>query len=135
MPRRDPVDLPATLERSSEKAQDTFRATLREAIEEYGDGERARRTAYASLKHSFEKVGDHWEAKEVRGPSEEGPVRRSRGSADRPTHGGVDARASKEHLLGIARRLGVRGRSRMTKAELVDALEQESRRRTRASAR
>jgi hypothetical protein len=39
------------------------------------------------------------------------------------TAGGVDARASKEHLLQIARRLDIRGRSRMTKAELVVAID------------
>ena len=38
------------------------------------------------------------------------------------TAGGVDTAATKEHLLGIARRLDVRGRSRMTKAELVEAV-------------
>lgn len=132
MPRREDVRLPATLERSSKEARETFTATLRSAIEEYGDGERARRTAYASLKHSFEKVGDHWEAKATRGPSDDGGARRGTGSSH-GTHGGVDAHAPKRHLLDLARRLGVRGRSRMTKAQLVEALEKESRRRTRAA--
>jgi hypothetical protein len=35
----------------------------------------------------------------------------------------VDAAASKAHLYDLAKRLGVPGRSRMTKAELVDALQ------------
>jgi hypothetical protein len=34
----------------------------------------------------------------------------------------VDARASKDHLLELARRLGVRGRSSMTKEELATAV-------------
>ena len=34
----------------------------------------------------------------------------------------MDANATKEHLLGLARRLDVKGRSRMTKEELVEAL-------------
>jgi hypothetical protein len=74
-----------------------------------------------SLKHSFEKVGDHWEPKEQRGPSDaqaEGGV-----DTDRPTAGGVDANASKKHLLEVAKRLDVTGRSRMTKAELVEAIQ------------
>ena len=38
------------------------------------------------------------------------------------TAGGVDARASKRHLLAVPKRLDVRGRSKMTKAELVEAI-------------
>ena len=34
----------------------------------------------------------------------------------------MDANATKEHLLGLARRLDVKGRSRMTKEGLVEAL-------------
>jgi cation transport regulator ChaB len=118
MPARE--NLPSTIKRSPRKAQDTYAATLDSAVEQYGDGERAHRTALASLKHSFEKVGDHWEPKEQRGPSDaqaEGGV-----DTDRPTAGGVDANASKKHLLDVAKRLDVRGRSRMTKEELVEAI-------------
>jgi cation transport regulator ChaB len=119
MPARE--NLPSTIKRSPKHAQDTYAETLDSAIEQYGDGERAHRTALSSLKHSFEKVGDHWEPKEERGPSDEqaaGGV-----DTDRPTAGGVDANASKKHLLEVAKRLDVRGRSRMTKAELVDAIQ------------
>jgi cation transport regulator ChaB len=119
MPARE--NLPSTIKRSPKHAQDTYAETLDSAIEQYGDGERAHRTALSSLKHSFEKVGDHWEPKERRGPSDaqaEGGV-----DTDRPTAGGVDANASKKHLLEIAKRLDVRGRSRMTKPELVDAIQ------------
>jgi hypothetical protein len=42
--------------------------------------------------------------------------------SDRPTAGGVDANASKKHLLEIAQKLDVRGRSTMTKDELVNAI-------------
>ncbi len=35
----------------------------------------------------------------------------------------MDANATKEHLMGLAKRLDVKGRSRMTKAELVEALQ------------
>ncbi|AGZ42290.1 ChaB family protein [Actinoplanes friuliensis] len=119
MPARE--NLPSTIARSPQKAQDTYAETLDSAIAQYGDGERAHRTALASLKHSFEKVGDHWEPKEQRGPSDE---QAERGAADTalPTAGGVDANASKQHLLEVAKRLDVRGRSRMTKDELVEAI-------------
>lgn len=130
MPRKK-VNLPSTLERSEKKAQDTYADTLAAAIETYGDGERAHRTAFASLKHSYEKVGDHWEPKEHKGPSDD---QAARGGADArqggPTAGGVDANASKAHLLDVARRLEVKGRSRMTKAALVDAVNRANQRAT-----
>ncbi len=118
----DEIVLPDTLRRSPRHAQEVFTSTLRSAIEEYGDGERARRTAYAAVKHSFEKVGDHWERKAENGPSD---------APTGPTHGGVDGRATKDHLLRIAARLDVRGRSRMTKDQLVEALERANDRLTR----
>lgn len=42
---------------------------------------------------------------------------------DRPVAGCVDARSTKDHLLGVAQRLGVRGRSTMNKAELMEAVQ------------
>ena len=63
--------LPATLKRSSAKAQATYMHTSEAAEETHGDGEAAHRIAFASLKHSFEMVGDHWEEKAERGPSDE----------------------------------------------------------------
>ncbi|WP_415822700.1 Rho termination factor N-terminal domain-containing protein, partial [Mycobacterium senriense] len=41
---------------------------------------------------------------------------------------GVDANASKKHLLDLARRLDIAGRSTMNKAELVDAIKKHNRR-------
>ena len=120
MPEKD-VNLPSTIERSDEHAQDIFSETLKSAEGTYGgDGERARRTAFAALKHSYEKVGDHWEAKDEKGPSDEGAKQGGPGRHD--TKGGVDANASKAHLMEVAKRLEVPGRSRMTKEELVDAI-------------
>ncbi len=121
--------LPSTLQRSDEKAQDTFAATLDAAEEQYGDGERARRTAFASLKHGFEKVGDHWEPKEQKGPSDQQAA--GGGAEARPTAGGVDANASKKHLYDLAKELDVPGRSRMSKDELVVALQKANDRATR----
>jgi cation transport regulator ChaB len=113
-------ELPGTLRRSGEKAKRTFAETHDSAMDSYGDEERAHRVAFAALKHTHEKVGDHWEPKESYGPSDD-QAAGGRGT-DRPTAGGVDANASKAHLMDVARRLDVRGRSRMTKDELVEAI-------------
>jgi len=124
MPERNREELPSTLRRSSKKAQETWLATHDSAVESYGEGERAHRTAFASLKHSFEKVGDHWEEKESSGPSD--PQAARSGKAARRggrTAGGVDANASKAHLMDLARRAEIPGRSKMTKDELVQALQ------------
>ena len=132
MPARE--DIPSTVLRSDEKAVRTYAATLDSARETYdGDGERARRTAFAALKHTHEKVGDHWEPKERYGPSDaqaEKDAESGSRESDRPTAGGVDANASKKHLMDLARKLDVHGRSTMTKDQLVDALEKASRRET-----
>src|SRR6186997_1102440 len=117
--------LPSTLERSPVKAQETYIHTLESAEQTHGDGEAAHRIALSALKHSFEKVGDHWEAKAQKGPSDP-QAARSGADARRnetATSGGVDANASKAHLLEVARKLDVRGRSRMTKEELVRAID------------
>src|SRR4028119_869871 len=65
------TDIPSTILRSDEHAQEIWRATHDSAVETYGEGQRAHRTAFASLKHSYEKVGDHWEPKAHKGPSDE----------------------------------------------------------------
>ncbi len=131
MPGRD--ELPSTLRRSPRKAQRTWEKTHDSAVETYGEGERAHRTAFASLKHSFEKVGDHWEPKESNGPSDPQAEQGGRRARTRPkqTAEGVDANASKKHLYELATRLEIRGRSRMSKEELVEALMAENRSRTR----
>ena len=134
MPRdANDIDLPSTLQRSPAKAQRTYKKALQAAEEEYcGDEERAHRTAYGAVKHSFEKVGDHWEPKDETGPSDAQAEQSGAAARDRPkpTAEGVDANASKAHLLEVARRLDVGGRSRMTKDELVEAIKGANRRRT-----
>ena len=119
-------DLPSTIQRSPKKAQETWGKTHDSAVEEYGEGERAHRTAFSSLKHSFEKVGDHWEPKEGgrKGPSDSQAAKggRSARKSSTQTAGGVDANATKAHLLDVAKRLDISGRSRMTKDELVEAI-------------
>ena len=116
-------DLPGTLKRSPAKAQRTYAETLDSAEEQYDSEARAHQTAWSAVKHSFEKVGDHWEPKERKGPSDPQAARSVPSSRrSRPTAGGVDANASKAHLMDVARRLDVRGRSRMSKDELVEAI-------------
>lgn len=115
-------ELPSTLQRSEQKAQDTFAKTYDSALESYDqDEQRAARAAYASLKHSYEKVGDHWEPKEKRGPSDKRAEQGVRSSE--PTAGGVNANASKDHLYKLAKELDVKGRSKMDKGELVKAIQ------------
>ncbi|KQR34562.1 ChaB family protein [Curtobacterium sp. Leaf154] len=117
-------EIPSTLQRSPEHAQEIFEKALDSANESYGPGERAHRTAFAAVKHEYEKVGDHWEEKESSGPSDSGAAgSRGAGSdSSGKTEGGVDANASKAHLMDVAKRLDVRGRSKMNKDELVDAI-------------
>jgi cation transport regulator ChaB len=131
MPARE--DLPGTLKRSPKKAQDTFAKTHDSAVEEYGEGERAHRTAFAAVKHSFEKVGDHWEPKAEKGPSD-AKAAGGRGTKAE-TAGGVDANASKKHLLEVAKRLDISGRTRMTKPELVSAIQKANAKATRKAGR
>ena len=104
-------ELPSTLQRSPKKAQRTFAKAHDSAADEYGDEKRANQVAWAAVKHSFEKVGDHWERKSggKKGPSDE----QAKGGRDtnRKTKGGVDAGATKDHLLTLAKKLGVSGRS------------------------
>lgn len=121
MPGRQ--DMPSTVARSSRKAQDTWVKTHDSAIKQYGEGRRASQTAYAALKHTFEKVGDHWETKAggAKGPSDAQAA--TPRTVQRTSHGGVDTNATKAHLLEVARRLQIKGRSSMSKAELVAAIE------------
>ncbi|MDN4171597.1 ChaB family protein [Nocardioides sp. SOB77] len=132
MPAKE--ELPSTLQRSPKKAQRTWSKAHDSAVEEYGEGERAHRTAFSALKHSFEKVGDHWEAKDEKGPSDK-QASKSGGSARKGgrTAEGVDANATKKHLMDVAKRLDISGRSTMNKDELVDAITKANRKETRKS--
>jgi cation transport regulator ChaB len=118
-------EMPETLKRSPKKAQRTWVKAHDNAVEQYGEGERAHRTAFAALKHSFEKVDDRWEAKDEKGPSD--PQAAKSGKAARAgraeTFGGVDVQGNtKQELYERARKLGVAGRSRMDKKELARAI-------------
>ena len=126
MPIENEKDLPATLRRSPAKAKRTFAKTLDSAEDSYGPGERARRTAFSSLKHSFEKVGDHWEEKDEKGPSDPQAAKSGRAAREsgEDTYGGVDVEGNtKKELYERASKLGVEGRSRMSKHELARAIQ------------
>lgn len=131
MPARK--EMPSTLKRSDEHAQEIWAETHDSAVETYGEGERAHRTAFASLKHSYEKVGDRWEPKKRKGPSDERAARGQRDADGVESAEGVDANASKAHLMDIARRLDIKGRSSMRKDELVAAIAKANRAATRAA--
>jgi cation transport regulator ChaB len=123
-------EMPSTIKRSPAKAQRTWAKSHDSAVETYGEGERAHRTAFSALKHSFEKVDDHWEPKEDRGPSD--PRAARGGKAARhgrgETFGGVDFYGnSKAELYERAKKLGVRGRSKMSKQELAEAIAKKQR--------
>jgi cation transport regulator ChaB len=121
MPKDKKEDLPGTIQRSPAKAQRTYKKALESAHEQYDSEERAHRTAYSALKHSFEKVGDHWEPKKKKGPSDE-RAKRGRGGGGESA-GGVDVEGhTKEELYERAKKLGVSGRSKMTKMELAQAI-------------
>lgn len=123
-------EMPSTIRRSSSKAQRTWSKAHDNAVDTYGEGERAHRTAISALKHSFEKVEDHWEPKDEKGPSD--PQAAKRGRAARAgrgrTYGGVDARGNtKAELYERAKKLEIKGRSRMKKEELAAAVARKQR--------
>ncbi|MDP9429217.1 MAG: ChaB family protein [Actinomycetota bacterium] len=122
-------EIPSTLERSDEKAQRTFAKAHDSAMDSYDDERRANQVAWAAVKHTHEKVGDHWETKDHKGPSDA----QAEGGRDtnRETKGGVDANATKEHLMDVAKKLDISGRSKMSKDELVDAIKKANDKETR----
>jgi cation transport regulator ChaB len=116
-------ELPDTLKRSPAKAQRTFAKAHDSAAEQYGDGERAHRVAYSALKHSFEKVGDHWEPKHEKGPSDPRAKNPRARYNEGKTYGGVDYEGrTKQELYERAAKLEIKGRSRMNKGELAEAI-------------
>ncbi len=118
-------EMPGTIARSPPKARRTWKATHDRAVQEYGEGERAHRTAFASLKRGYEKVKDRWEPKGHRGPSDPRATKSTREKIEGKgeTFGGVDLYGhTREQLYERARRLGVRGASRMKKKDLARAI-------------
>lgn len=125
MPKKN-EELPGTLRRSPKKVRDTYEQTLDSAHEQYDDEERAHRTAWAAVKNVAEKKGDHWETKDETGPSDPRSKQSSAGKRQGrgETYGGVDIEGNtRDELVARARKAGVTGYSRMTKAELGRALQ------------
>jgi cation transport regulator ChaB len=126
MPARE--EMPDTIKRSSRKAQRTWAKTHDAAVEQYGEGERAHRTAFAALKHTHERKEDRWVAKEEKGPSD---PRSTKPTAEKrrnvgETFGGIDVYGNtKAELYERAKRLGIEGRSKMTKEELAREIAKE----------
>ncbi len=130
MPWKDEVkketlkDMPQTIKRSPQAAQETWAKAHDGALKSYGEGERAHRTAYAALKYRFEKVGDRWVPKGRKGPSDPraknpAAARQNKGES----FGGVDYEGnSKETLYARAKALEIKGRSTMSKKELARAI-------------
>jgi cation transport regulator ChaB len=117
-------DLPATLERSPGKAQRTYAKALASAEKEYGDEARAHKVAFAALKHSFKKQGDRWVAKAEKGPSDPQSAKSGKAArkGDTPTGGGKDVGTTKTELLKKAKKLKIKGRSKMDKSQLTKAV-------------
>ena len=131
MPNDGRSDIPRTIQRSDKHAQEIYKKTHDSAVETYGEGRRAHMTAFAALKHSYKKEGDHWVAKKHRGPSDpqaaRGPTT-ARKSTDRDrakTGGGKEVPMeewSKDDLYNRAQALDIKGRSKMSKEDLVEAV-------------
>jgi hypothetical protein len=116
-------ELPGTLKRSNAKAQRTWAKAHDNAAEQYGEGERAHRTAFSALKHTHEKKGDRWVPKKGKGPSDPRAKNPRARQGKGKSFGGVDVYGnSKQELYERARDLGVKGRSRMSKEELAEAI-------------
>lgn len=81
------TELPSTLLRSDEKAQEIWKKAHDSAVKTYGEDGSAHRVAYAALKHQYEKKGDRWVRKGWKGPSDpqatRGPTTRPK-STDEP---------------------------------------------------
>ena len=121
-------ELPSTLKKSDAKAQRTFAKAHDSAAQEYGEGSGAPgglQRAEAQLREGRRP----WEPKAEKGPSDD-RARSGGPNAKGKSAGGVNANASKKHLLDVARRLDISGRSSMSKDELVSAIEKANRRET-----
>jgi hypothetical protein len=126
-------DVPSTIARSDDKAVRTYKKTLESAEESYpDDAERAHRAAFSALKHTHEKVGDHWEPKDENGPSDDQAATRAPQNrrSTTPTAEGVNARATKAHLVEVAKKLGIKSADKHKKDELVEEIKKANARET-----
>src|ERR671938_779942 len=102
MPKEDTPEMPRTIQRSNQHAQEIWEKAHDSAVETYGEGGRAHRVAYAALKHEYEKKGDKWVRKAEKGPSDpqaaRGPTtpQKSTDEPRAPTARGKSARTDEE---------------------------------------
>lgn len=61
------TDLPKSLQRSSTRAQDVFRAALRAAVGEHGTGKRSRRAAWGAVEETYVRAGKRYKRKPGKG--------------------------------------------------------------------
>jgi cation transport regulator ChaB len=113
-------DLPGAIRRSPRKVRKAYVKALDSAHDQSdGDKKRAHREALASLEDGFQKVGDHWE-KTPDGASPPRTTKRARTTKGRKATG-VDGQ-TKDELYQRAVKLGVKGRSKMNKRQLAQAV-------------
>ena len=126
-------DVPSTIARSDDKAVRTYKKTLESAEDSYGEGERAHRAAYGALKHPTRRWATTGSRRSRPGRRTRSPSKRrpTRWSGRRKRRTGSTPRASKAHLVEVARKLGVTGATRKRKDELVDEIRKANARATR----
>ena len=99
-------ELPATLRRSCQEAQDTFTTARANAVQVHGEGDQADRAAFTALKEKFEKRGDHWIAKREPGDDKDRPAGRpgrkpARFSPEADIDGGTAGSTARWTLAGF----------------------------------
>ena len=128
-PKQD--ELPSTLQRSPKKAQRTFTKAYDAAADQYGSRSGPTRWRGRRSSTPTRRSATTGRRRSSMGPSDE---QAERGRNTNPkTKGGVDANATKTHLLKVAQSLGVSGRSTMKKKELVDAIQKANNKKTAAA--
>jgi hypothetical protein len=84
-----------------------------------GGGGRDRRTAYVPLKHDSETITTRWSRRGRKGASE---ATASQPAPAMRLPAGVSATATRATLYKIAKRLAIKGRSAMTRRQLMEAI-------------
>jgi ChaB len=113
-------DLPGAIRRSPKKVRKAYVKALGSVQDQSdGDKQRAHRKAVASLGDRFQKVGDHWE-KTPNGAAPRRATQRARTNKG-TNRTGADGQ-TKDELYQRAVKLGVKGRSKMNKRQLAQAV-------------
>jgi hypothetical protein len=97
------------------------RSLIPPQVEQRVAGGQPHRTAYVPLKHDSERITEWWTRsgrKADRGPE----VVASRRTVGKLL-GGISRRSARGSLYRVAKRLGIKDRSAMTKRQLIEAIE------------